>query len=88
LVPELDRLASIYKVETIYYVYFEYSSKTAQEWLEDGTFDYKGTPLVVLFENGDVSYSNFTYQNPNSIYYNDSANYTYYHEILRMFEGF
>jgi hypothetical protein len=88
LVPELDRLAKIYKVETIYYVHLEYTSNLAKEFSEQGTFDYMGTPLVVLFENGEEAYSNFSYRNPDSEYYNDNPEHNYYLEILTMFEGF
>mgnify|MGYP002641350848 CR=1 FL=1 len=86
LVPELDRLAKDFEVETIYYVHLEYTSDLAIEFAENGTFDYVGTPLVVFYENGEVSYSNFTYRNPDSEYYNEDTNY--YLEIVRMFQSF
>jgi thiol-disulfide isomerase/thioredoxin len=86
LVPELDRLAKVSGVETVYYVYLEYTSDTAQEFAETGKYDYVGTPLVVLFEDGEYSYSNFSYRNPDSIYYDEDSNY--YKQIVRMFENY
>lgn len=85
LVPEIDRLAKANDVETVYYVYLYYGSDLAGEWLDSGLYDYAGTPLMVLFEDGEFSYSNFSYRNTESEYYNEDG--SFYQEIVRMFES-
>jgi hypothetical protein len=86
LVPELDRLANVYKVEKIYYVHLEYTSDLAKSFTADKMYDYKGTPLVLFFEDGVYSYSNFSYTNPDSNRYDEDSNY--YLQIIDMFESF
>ncbi len=86
IMPELDRLAKASNIDPIYYVYLDYTSALAGEFQREARYDYKGTPLVVLFEDGEYVYSNFSYENPSSIYYNLDS--TFYKEIVKMFENF
>jgi len=86
IMPELDRLAKVNNIETVYYVYLDYTSALAGEFQVEARYDYKGTPLIVLFEDGEYVYSNFSYENANSAYYNLDS--TFYLEIVKMFENF
>jgi len=52
MAPIMDQQAKDRGIETVYYVDLEYTSDLAGEWYDNGTYDYKGTPAVVLFEGG------------------------------------
>lgn len=52
-IGHLDKMAKELGIETIYYVDFEYTSDLSGEWYETGKYDYKGTPAVVVFEDGE-----------------------------------
>jgi hypothetical protein len=88
VVPRIDAMAKELGVEIVYYVEFDYRSDLAAEYHENNTYDYGfgGTPLVVLFENGEYSYSNFSYLNPDSDRYEGAENY--YEEVIEMFKSF
>ncbi|QVK20144.1 thioredoxin family protein [Mycoplasmatota bacterium] len=53
MVPHIDRLAKENEIEKVYYVEFHFMSDLAAEWGENGTYDYKGTPAVMLFDEGE-----------------------------------
>lgn len=88
VVPRLDALAKEHGVETIYYVYLDYQGSTAAQFAEENRYDYAygGTPLVVLFQDGEYSFSNFTHKNPDSELYDGLD--SYYPEVIKMFETF
>lgn len=88
IVPLIDQMAKQYGIDTIYYVYFEYDGALAQEYYENGTYDYNfgGTPLFVYYVDGEYQYSNFTYLNPDSNRYDKDSNYV--DQIISMFESY
>ncbi len=54
-VPVINRVAKEQGIETIYYVKFDFNSELSQTWRETKKYNYKGTPLVAVFdENGYV----------------------------------
>ncbi len=93
MVPRLNGSAQDVGIETIYHVDFEFTSDEARKYGEENIYDYGfgGTPLIVLFEDGEFSYSNFSYANPDSEYYveAEAENPGYYiQELLRMLDSF
>ncbi len=60
MTPRIDAHAKAAGIEEILYVELRFDSPTAAEWARNGTYDYRGTPLVVTFEQGAFVRSNFT----------------------------
>jgi len=79
MTPRIDAHAKAAGIDEILYVELRFDSPLAAEWARNGTYDYRGTPLVVTFEQGEFVRSNFTRVDI-------SGNYEL--EIVQMFEEF
>jgi thiol-disulfide isomerase/thioredoxin len=79
MTPRIDAYAKAAGIDEILYVELRFDSPLAAEWARNGTYDYRGTPLVVTFEQGEFVRSNFTRVDI-------SGNYEL--EIVQMFEEF
>jgi thioredoxin-like negative regulator of GroEL len=79
MTPRIDAHAKAAGIEEILYVELRFDSPLAAEWSRNGTYDYRGTPLVVTFEQGEFVRSNFTFVDL-------SGNYEL--EIIQMFDDF
>jgi len=77
MVPELDKMAKEFDVDTIYYVHFEYNSDLAGEWYREQKYDYQGTPLTVVFKDGDFVRSNFSNMSEESNLFNETLKLFY-----------
>jgi hypothetical protein len=79
MTPRIDAHAKVAGIDEVLYVELRFDSPLAAEWSRNGTYDYRGTPLVVTFEQGEFVRSNFTRVDI-------SGNYEL--EIVQMFEEF
>jgi hypothetical protein len=79
MTPRIDAHAKAAGIGEILYVELRFDSPTAAEWARNGTYDYRGTPLVVTFEQGEFVRSNFTRVDISG---------DYELEIVQMFEEF
>jgi len=79
MTPRIDAHAKAAGITEILYVELRFDSPTAAEWARNGTYDYRGTPLVVTFEQGEFVRSNFTRVDISG---------DYELEIVQMFEEF
>ena len=79
MTPRIDAHAKAAGITEVLYVELRFDSPLAAEWARNGTYDYRGTPLVVTFEQGEFVRSNFTRVDI-------SGNYEL--EIIQMFEEF
>jgi thioredoxin-like negative regulator of GroEL len=79
MTPRIDAHAKAAGINEVLYVELRFDSPLAAEWARNGTYDYRGTPLVVTFERGEFVRSNFTRVDV-------SGNYEL--EIVQMFEEF
>ena len=79
MTPRIDAHAKAAGIAEVLYVELRFDSPLAAEWAQNGTYDYRGTPLVVTFEEGEFVRSNFTRVDI-------SGNYEL--EIIQMFEEF
>lgn len=60
MTPRINQHAKDAGVSVVYYVEFRYDSELAREWSQNGTYDYRGTPLVATFLYDQFERSNFT----------------------------
>lgn len=79
MTPRIDAHAKFAGIDEILYVELRFDSAAAAEWARTGKYDYRGTPLVVTFENGEFVRSNFT---------NVDITGNYEQEIIQMFAEF
>ena len=79
MTPRIDAHAKSAGINEVLYVELRFDSAEAAEWARTGKYDYRGTPLVVTFENGSFVRSNFT---------NVDISGNYEQEIIQMFNEF
>jgi thioredoxin-like negative regulator of GroEL len=79
MTPRIDNHAKAAGISEVLYVELRFDSAEAADWSRTGKYDYRGTPLVVTFENGQFVRSNFT---------NVDVSGNYEQEIVRMFNEF
>jgi thioredoxin-like negative regulator of GroEL len=79
MTPRIDAHAKNAGITEVLYVELRFDSAEAAEWARTGKYDYRGTPLVVTFDNGTFVRSNFT---------NVDISGNYEQEIVQMFAEF